>query len=121
MSQKANVLAMIGWSFLCARPPRGTARPWLQRVDGRTYDRAGVLRHAAAVTARAAVTIERIVGDGRSAATVHTARVTKTTGQAVTMKVVAFYAFADGRLRLVDELTRLEAGGAEDRDLGSRS
>lgn len=96
---------------------------YVQRVDGKQLDYEGFLHHSEALRASlvlGAVTFDHIVTDGVSAATVHLAEAVKTSGERIRLKVIAYYQFRDNRISLVDELTHLIEGAAEDRDLGSR-
>lgn len=96
---------------------------YVQRVDGKELDYAGFLTHTAALQASlrsSRVTFERVVTDGRSAATVHIAEAVKTNGDRIRLKVIAYYEFRGQRISLVDELTHLLDGTEQDRDLGSR-
>ncbi|ARQ02094.1 nuclear transport factor 2 family protein [Pseudorhodoplanes sinuspersici] len=96
---------------------------YIQRVDGEQLDYAGFLRHSEAVQASISssnVTFEHIVTDGVSAASVHIAEAIKTNGKRIRLKVIAYYQFRGNRISLVDELTHLLEGDAQDRDLGSR-
>ncbi|NEI72243.1 nuclear transport factor 2 family protein [Rhizobium lusitanum] len=95
----------------------------IQRVDGKQLDYEGFLRHSEALKASlvsSSVTFEHIVTDGVSAATVHIAEAVKTGGERIRLKVVAYYQFCGNRISLVDELTHLVEGSAQDQDLGSR-
>ncbi|GGA79303.1 hypothetical protein GCM10011491_03170 [Brucella endophytica] len=96
---------------------------YIQRVDGKEIDYAGFLSHMAALRAHLAsvdITFEHIVTDGHSAATVHLVDAVKTNGQHSRFKVIAYYQFQGKRVCLIDELTHLLEGDAQDRDLGSR-
>lgn len=96
---------------------------YIQRVDGRELDYAGFISHIEALQAHlssADITFEHIVTDGLSAATVHIVDAVKTNGQQSRFKVIAYYQFRGKRVCLIDELTHLLEGDAEDRDLGSR-
>ncbi|ACA19668.1 conserved hypothetical protein [Methylobacterium sp. 4-46] len=93
---------------------------YVQRVDGREFGREGFLDHLRALRTtlrRLDFVIEQIVCDGASAASVHVAHALKRTGEAVRVKVIAFYKLEHGQISLVDELTRLVHGDASDRDL----
>ena len=97
---------------------------YIQRVDGEQLDYAGFLEHHKALqksVASGSVRFEHVVTDGASAATVHIAEAVKVSGERIRLKVIAYYQFRDGRICMVDELTRMLEGGAEDRDLGSRT
>ncbi|WP_420963666.1 nuclear transport factor 2 family protein [Brucella sp. IR073] len=96
---------------------------YIQRVDGKEIDYAGFISHIEALRTHLAsvdITFQHIVTDGRSAATVHLVDAVKTSGQRSRFKVIAYYQFRGKRVCLIDELTHLIEGEAEDRDLGSR-
>lgn len=96
---------------------------YIQRVDGKQLDYAGFLRHSETLRASlvsSSVTFEHIVTDGVSAATVHVAEAIKVGGERIRLKIIAYYQFRGNRISLVDELTHLLEGTAQDRDLGSR-
>jgi hypothetical protein len=95
-----------------------------QDVDGRTLDLSGFVAHARALKstlAEAAVSFETVIGDERRAASLHVVSGRKLDGTTVRVRVYAFFEFADGRVRRVDEVTRLLEGEEDDRDLGSRT
>jgi ketosteroid isomerase-like protein len=96
---------------------------YIQRVDGKQFDYTGFLHHSEALQASLSsgrVTFEHFVTDGVSAATVHIAEAVKINGERIRLKVIAYYQFREHRISLVDELTHLLEGTAQDRDLGSR-
>lgn len=96
---------------------------YIQRVDGKQLDFAGFLSHSETLQkslVSSSVTFEHIVTDGVSAATVHVAEAVKVNGERIRLKVIAYYQFRGNRISLVDELTHLLEGTAQDRDLGSR-
>lgn len=95
---------------------------YIQRVDGKQLDLTAFLDHFRALQAalrRLNITIEHVVSDGTTAATVHIAEAEKRDGSRSRIKVVAVYVLRDGRIALVDELTRVLDGAAGDADLGS--
>jgi hypothetical protein len=108
-------------------PERLTARltsDYLQIADGKTLDLAGFVNHARvlkSILAEASVTFETLVADGDRVASLHVVTGRKRDGTAIGARVYAFFEFENGRVRKVDEATRLIAGGEEDRDLGSRA
>lgn len=93
-----------------------------QLADGETFDLEGFVDHVRAlrsVLAKLDIEIEHFVSDGVSAATVHVAHMVRKSGETGQVKVVAFYKFRDGRLCMVDELTRPLQQGRGDEYLGS--
>ena len=90
-----------------------------QVADGKTLDLAGFVDHARAlksVVAEAEVRFETLLADGDRVVTGR-----KRDGTSVGMRVYAFFEFENGRVRRVDEMTRLTEGNDQDRDLGSRT
>lgn len=65
------------------------------------------------------ISIQYLICDGDSAATVHFARATRHSGEHSLIKVIAFYRFRGARICLVDELTHVIEGHYEDKALGS--
>lgn len=95
---------------------------YLQKVDGRTLTLEDFLTHAAALRSALKsleITIERIVFQQDSAATVHIARAEHPSGRISRIRVIAFFEIRDGRIALVDELTRVLEGSKEDETLSS--
>lgn len=95
---------------------------YVQIVDGKQLDRRGFVEHVLALRSHLSsleIVIERIVADDASAATVHLATATRRTGETSTIKVVAFYEIRDGKIVLIDELSRVVHGSEEDHELGS--
>lgn len=62
---------------------------------------------------------ERIVADDASAATVYLATATRRTGETTTIKVVACYEIRDGKIVLIDALSRVVHGREGDHKLES--
>jgi ketosteroid isomerase-like protein len=95
---------------------------YVQIVDGKQLDRRGFVEHVLALRSHLSsleIDIERIVADDVSAATVHLVTATRRTGETSTIKVVAFYEIRDGKIALIDELSRVVHGSEEDHELGS--
>lgn len=99
------------------------AADYRQCVDGVELDRAGFLRHLEALRAATRYLEVRILAaasEGGQVFTHHLVEVEKTDGLRARVEVLARFQVADGLIRRCDELTRLLAGSAADRDLGSR-
>jgi hypothetical protein len=64
--------------------------------------------------------VERAVAEGASVVSIHRAEAEKVAGGRISVRVFALFVIDEGKIALCDELTRLEHGAAEDRDLGSR-
>jgi hypothetical protein len=92
-----------------------------QCTDGEIVDRAGFARHIAAVRAVAVsgqVTVREAVREGDRIADRHEVTVTKRDGSTSRVEVYLFGQFAsDGRLRRVDEVSRLLDGDQADAHL----
>lgn len=100
------------------------APDYVQVVDGKKLDHTGVVNHARAlkdVFAIASVTLEKVVADGATIASMHTVRAQKKSGERVEVKVFAFFEVENGLVRRTGELTHVVHGEAHDRDLGSRT
>jgi ketosteroid isomerase-like protein len=95
-----------------------------QKADGKTLDFRSFLDHVRELkrtVTRLRVTVEYIVSEGNKVLDVHRVEAEKRTGGKVEARVFSLWVIEDGRIVLCDELTHLERGAAEDRDLGSRT
>ncbi len=95
-----------------------------QIADGKEIDRAGFIDHVRVlkdVVQSGSVTLETVIASGSKVASMHVVNVRKKTGEAVQMKVHAFFAVEHGLIRRTEELCHMVAGGEADRDLGSRT
>ena len=95
-----------------------------QIADGREIDRAGFIDHVRLlkdVVQSGSVTLETVIASGPTIASLHVVNVRKKTGEAVQMKVHAFFEIEHGLIRRTEELTHMMVGGQTDRDLGSRT
>lgn len=93
-----------------------------QLVDGREMTLADFRAHALALReglSSLEIEILHLVCEADRASTVHLASATRPSGARSVIRVVAFYQFRDGRLCLVDELTRVQQGHDGDDALGS--
>jgi len=96
---------------------------YIQKTDGRELDFAGFVAHVRELKRtlkNVKITFERAVAEGASVVSIHRAEAEKVAGGRVVVRVFALFVIEDGRIVLCDELTRLEQGPAEDRDLASR-
>jgi hypothetical protein len=66
------------------------------------------------------ITFESAVAEGASVVGIHRAEAEKIAGGKIAIRAFALFAIDQGKIVLCDELTRLEKGAAEDRDLASR-
>jgi predicted SnoaL-like aldol condensation-catalyzing enzyme len=96
---------------------------YVQKTDGRTLDYAGFVAHVRELkrtVKNVKITFERMVAEGASVVSIHRAEAEKIAGGKVAIRVFALFVIDEGKIILCDELTRLEQGTAEDRDLASR-
>lgn len=93
-----------------------------QRTDGELADRDGFTGHVKALralTANGSVQVREVIRDGSRIADRHEVTVTKRDGTTSRIEVYLFGEFAeDGRLRRIDEVTRVLAGSQSDAELG---
>ncbi len=96
---------------------------YVQKTDGHTVDFAGFVAHVRELkrtVKNVKITFERMVAEGASVVSIHRAEAEKIAGGRISIRVFALFVIDEGKIVLCDELTRLEHGGAEDRDLASR-
>jgi predicted SnoaL-like aldol condensation-catalyzing enzyme len=96
---------------------------YVQKTDGRTLDYAGFVAHVRELkrtVKNVKITFERMVAEGASVVSIHRAEAEKIAGGRVAIRVFALFVIEENRIVLCDELTHLELGAAEDRDLSSR-
>ena len=96
---------------------------YVQKTDGRTLDFAGFVAHVRELKRtlkNVKITFERVVAEGANVVSVHRAEAEKGQGGRIAIRVFALFVIDEGKIVLCDELTRLEQGAAEDRDLASR-
>ncbi len=95
-----------------------------QKVDGKTLDFASFVDHIRelkrAVTSLR-VSFEQMVAEGNKVMDIHRVKADKRTGGKMAARVISLWVIEDGKIVLCDELTHLEQGAAQDRDLGSRT
>ena len=96
---------------------------YVQKTDGRTLDFAGFVAHVRELKRalkNVKITFERLVTEGANVVSIHRAEAEKVAGGKIALRVFALFVIEEGKIVLCDELTRLEQGAAEDRDLASR-
>src|SRR5580700_3700669 len=96
---------------------------YVQKTDGRTLDYPGFVAHVRELkrtVKNVKITFERMVAEGANVVSIHRAEAEKTAGGRISIRVFALFVIDEGKIVLCDELTRLEHGAAEDRDLASR-
>jgi predicted SnoaL-like aldol condensation-catalyzing enzyme len=97
---------------------------YVQKTDGRTLDFPGFVAHVRELKRtlkNIKITFERIIAEGPNVVSIHRAEAEKVAGGRIAIRVFALFVIEDGKIVLCDELTRLEQGAAEDRDLASRA
>jgi predicted SnoaL-like aldol condensation-catalyzing enzyme len=96
---------------------------YVQKTDGRTLDFPGFVAHVRELKRtlkNVKIMFERAVAEGASVVSIHRAEAEKIAGGRIAVRVFALFVIEEGKIILCDELTRLEEGAAEDRDLASR-
>jgi len=96
---------------------------YVQKTDGHTLDYPGFVAHVRELkrtVKNVKITFERAVAEGASVVSIHRAEAEKVTGGRISVRVFALFVIEEGKIVLCDELTQLEHGDAEDRDLASR-
>ena len=96
---------------------------YVQKTDGRTLDFAGFVTHIRELKRtlkNVKITFERAVAEGASVFSIHRAEAEKLAGGRIAIRVFALFVIDEGKIVLCDELSYLEHGAAEDRDLASR-
>lgn len=97
--------------------------PYVQKTDGRTLDFPGFVAHVRELKRtlkNVKITFERAVAEGANVVSIHRAEAEKVAGDRIAIRVFALFVIDEGKIVLCDELTRLEQGAVEDRDLASR-
>ena len=96
---------------------------YVQKTDGRTLDYPGFAAHVRKLKCtvkNVKITFERMIAEGANVVSIHRAEAEKVVGGRVAVRVFALFVIDEGKIILCDELTHLEQGAAEDRDLASR-
>jgi predicted SnoaL-like aldol condensation-catalyzing enzyme len=96
---------------------------YVQKTDGRTLDFAGFVAHVRELKRtlkNVKIAFESVVAEGANVFSIHRAEAEKIAGGRIAVRVFALFVIEDGKIVLCDELTRLEQGADEDRDLASR-
>ena len=99
-------------------------RSYQQKVDGKTLDFAGLVDHLRELKRTVTdlrVSFEQMVAEGNKVMDIHRVEADKRAGGKVTARVMSLWVIEDGKIVLCDELTHMEQGASEDRDLGSRT
>jgi predicted SnoaL-like aldol condensation-catalyzing enzyme len=96
---------------------------YVQKTDGRTLDFSGFVAHVRELKRtlkNVEITFERLVAEGANVVSIHRAEAEKIAGGRIALRVFALFVIDDGKIVFCEELTHLELGAAEDRDLASR-
>jgi predicted SnoaL-like aldol condensation-catalyzing enzyme len=94
-----------------------------QKTDGRPLDFPGFVSHVRELKRtlkNVKIMFERMVAEGANVVTIHRAEAEKIAGGNIAIRVFALFVIDEGKIVLCDELTHLEQGAAEDRDIASR-
>ena len=116
-----DVLEMDSWDE--ALIDRYFSPKYVQHVDGKTLDFAAFrdhIRELKKVLTNLRFTIEHMVAEGGKVMEIHRVEGKKRAGGSFAVRLFSLWIIEDGKIVLCDEVSRLEQGGAEDSDLGSR-
>lgn len=97
---------------------------YVQRVDGKTLnfdDFVDHVRKLKATTRDLRFTFEHMVAEGNTVMEIHRVEGEKRAGGSFETRLFSLWIVEDGKIVLCDEVSRLERGAPEDRDLGSRT
>jgi ketosteroid isomerase-like protein len=117
-----DVLEMDSWDELVI--DRYFSPAYVQHVDGKTLDFAAFrdhIRELKKILTNLRFTIEHMVAEGDKVMEIHRVEGEKRAGGTVAARLFSLWIITDGKIVLCDEVSRLEHGTAEDRDLGSRA
>jgi predicted SnoaL-like aldol condensation-catalyzing enzyme len=95
---------------------------YVQHADGTTLTFSGFVDHVRELkwtVAKLEVTFEQMVAEGNKVMEIHRVKGEKRDGSRFTVRLMSFWIIEDGKIALCDELSHLEQGAPEDRDLGS--
>ena len=93
-----------------------------QTTDGRALDFPAFLAHVRGlkgILKNVRIRFERLIAEGENVVSIHVAEAEKSDGTSIAVRVFALFVIEAGKIALCDELTHLEHGAAEDRNLGS--
>ena len=97
---------------------------FIQHADGKTLDFDGLVDHVRELkrtVTKLRFQFEYMLAEGNRVMDVHRVEGEKRAGGAVAARLFSLWVIEDGKIALCDELSHLEQGAAEDRDLGSRT
>lgn len=94
-----------------------------QYVDGKTLNYQAFVEHMLAVKktiCNSKITFDHLISENNSVCSVHTAEGTKTSGEKIKFKVIAYFEVQDEKIILCDELSHMVEGNESDRDIAAR-
>lgn len=98
---------------------------FVQHADGKTLDFSGLVDHVAELKRTVTdlrFTFERMLTEGDTVMDVHRVEGRKRAGgESFAVRLFSLWVIENGKIVLCDELSRLEEGAPEDRDLSSRT
>ena len=97
---------------------------FIQHADGKTLDFEGLINHVHELkrtVTHLSFSFEHMLAEGNKVMDIHRVDGEKRAGGAVSVRLFSLWVIEDGKIVLCDELSRIEEGAAEDRDLGSRT
>ena len=115
-----DVLEMDSWDELVI--DRYFSPAYVQHVDGKTLNFAAFrdhIRELKKISTNLRFTIEHMVAEGDKVMEIHRVEGEKRAGGAFAARLFSLWVIKGGKIVLCDEISRLESGAAEDRDLGS--
>ncbi len=96
---------------------------YVQKTDGRTLDYPGFVAHVRELkrtVKNVKITFEHLIAEGANVVSIHRAEAEKIAGGRISIRVFALFVIDEGKIILCDELSRMEQGDADDRNLASR-
>ena len=97
---------------------------YVQHADGTTLNFGGFVDHVREIkrtVAKLQVTFEQMVAEGNKVMEIHRVKGEKRDGSKFTVRLMSLWLIEDGKIVLCDELSHMEQGSPEDRELGSRT
>ena len=97
---------------------------YVQRVDGKTLRFSEFVDHVREVkktVTKLRFTFDEMIAEGGKVMEIHRVEGEKRAGGKFAIRLFSFWTIKDGKIVSCDELSRVEQGAAEDRDLGSRT
>lgn len=117
-----DVLEMDSWDERLI--DRYFSPAYVQHVDGKTLDFTAFsdhIRELKKIVTNLRFTVEHLVAEGDKVMEIHRVEGARRAGGTFAVRLFSLWIIKDGKIVLCDEISRLEQGGAEDRDLGSRT